>query len=341
LDNNKLSDNGAKSLSLALPHMRLVELNVGFNEIRQEGLLSIIGSITNGKTIVTLVLSGNFIDDISAKALANLLLINTALQTVLLDRTNLSSLGERFIGTGVASNRLSSLKTLTGFEFGKVLYLLGSPDLVCDMSNDQALQYLTQMWKHVEKMKNTDQTPVHHSHQNHHQPQSRQSAPSNVHSSPVPSSKSDEKKSSRKSLDKLKISSTNLRKVIAVDEQVIVNARNVKDIPFCGEELSELYQYYFRPPTNMGRKQLSEGNQSSLSLKESISQGNDLTHHRPRFDTCDRPMKRQVNKFTVAPINNYPVVKVTPFSFHSCFPASSAKLCIFYFSFSTYLKNVE
>jgi hypothetical protein len=327
-------------LSLALPHMRLVELNVGFNEIRQEGLLSIIGSIMNSKTIATLVLSGNFIDDISAKALANLLLINTALQTVLLDRTNLSSLGERFIATGVASNRLSSLKTLTGFEFGKVLYLLGSPDLVCEMSNDQALQYLNQMWKHVEKMKNTDQTPVLHNHQNNHH-QSHRNAPSNVYSSPVSSSKSDEKKSSRKSLDKLKISSTNLRKVIAVDEQVIVNARKLKEIPFCGEELSELYQYYFRPPTNLGRKQLSEGNHSSLSLKESISQGNDLTHHRPRFDSCDRPMKRQVNKFTVAPINNYPVVKVIDFSFHFIFLLSSFKLDIVCFFFSTYWKNVE
>lgn len=149
IDNNKLGDGGAKALSLALPHMRLAELNVGFNEIGIEGLLSIVGGVTNSKSLSVLTLSGNTVDDSVAKALANMLMINTSLQAIYIDRTNLSSLGERFIATGIASNRFSALRKLTGFNLGKVLHLLGSPAVVCDMSNELALKYLYQMWKNV------------------------------------------------------------------------------------------------------------------------------------------------------------------------------------------------
>jgi hypothetical protein len=173
LDNNKLEDAGAKSLALALPHMRLSELNIGFNEISVEGLLSIIGSITNSKSLTSIVLSGNTIDDTVAKALANMFMINNTLHAVYVDRTNLTSVGERFIATGIASNRHCALKTLTGFELGKVLHLLGSPSIVCDMSNELALKYLSQMWKNVEKSQK-HHYQNHHHHNHHHQQQQQQ-----------------------------------------------------------------------------------------------------------------------------------------------------------------------
>jgi hypothetical protein len=152
LDNNKLNDAGAKSLALALPHMKLFDLNIGFNDIGAEGLLSIISCLLHpGCTINSITLSGNIIDNTVAKELANMLLINCRLCELFVDRTNLSNIGERLIATGIASNKASSLRTLTGFELGKVLTSIGSPTHVNAMNNEQALRYLAQAWRDLER----------------------------------------------------------------------------------------------------------------------------------------------------------------------------------------------
>ena len=42
LDNNRIGIGGAKLISMVLPSMKLIELNIGFNDIKAEGLNSII-----------------------------------------------------------------------------------------------------------------------------------------------------------------------------------------------------------------------------------------------------------------------------------------------------------
>lgn len=152
LDNNKLGDSGAKALALALPHMMLGVLNIGFNEISTEGLLAIVRYLaTPDNTLASLCLSGNTLDNTVAKELANILIVNTQLQELYVDRSNMTNVGERFLATGVASNKACPLRILTGFELGKVLTQLGSPQAVAQMNNEQALKYLCQVWRDLER----------------------------------------------------------------------------------------------------------------------------------------------------------------------------------------------
>jgi hypothetical protein len=156
LDNNKLSDDGAKYLSLALPRMtELVELNISFNEISGMGLLPVVKSIQSLSCTVhslrKLWLSGNTIDNDVAKALAKLLLSNSYLIALYMDHSLITSMGERFIGTGIASNPHSALRIVTGIELSKVLVLLGSAPQIAELSNEAALRFLVQMWQHAEK----------------------------------------------------------------------------------------------------------------------------------------------------------------------------------------------
>lgn len=152
LDNNKLGDGGAKALARALPEMSLHVLNVGFNEIGSEGLSAVLAYLsTPQSTLVSLTLSGNSIDNVVAKELANMLIGNLQLQELYIDRTNLTNIGERFIATGIASNKMCPIRILTGFELGNVLTQLGSPAAVAQMNNEQALKYLCQVWKDLER----------------------------------------------------------------------------------------------------------------------------------------------------------------------------------------------
>jgi hypothetical protein len=129
----------------------LRELNIGFNEISADGFLPVVGCLASNKTIRILTLSGNVIDNAVAKVLSNTILMNRCLECLYVDRCNLTSVGERLIATGVASNQNNSLRILTGFALGKVLCLLGSPAIVRDMTNEAALKYLNQMWNSIQK----------------------------------------------------------------------------------------------------------------------------------------------------------------------------------------------
>lgn len=132
--------------------MALTELNIGFNEIGAEGLQAIIAFLSRPQgTITSITLSGNIIDNNVAKELANMLIINCNLAALYIDRTNLTSVGERFVAISIASNKTSALRVLTGFELGKLLALLGSPPSVSAMSNENALRYLAQVWRDLER----------------------------------------------------------------------------------------------------------------------------------------------------------------------------------------------
>ncbi|RYH31749.1 hypothetical protein EON65_02055, partial [archaeon] len=146
LDNNKLCGPGAKSLALALPHMQLQDLNIAFNEIDSEGLLAIINSVTQSVCLKVLTLSGNTIDNTVSVSVAHMLSLNATLSALYIDHTNLTSSGEKIIGSGIARNRRGVLQLLTGMDLGKVLVQLGSPAQLGDMSNENALRYLAQIW---------------------------------------------------------------------------------------------------------------------------------------------------------------------------------------------------
>eukprot|EP00599_Poterioochromonas_sp_BG-1_P000523 CAMPEP_0173136120 /NCGR_PEP_ID=MMETSP1105-20130129/2298_1 /TAXON_ID=2985 /ORGANISM="Ochromonas sp., Strain BG-1" /LENGTH=441 /DNA_ID=CAMNT_0014048249 /DNA_START=1047 /DNA_END=2372 /DNA_ORIENTATION=+ len=314
LDNNKIQDNGAKSLALALPHMRLMELNVGFNDIGIEGLLSIIGSITNSKTITILVLSGNNIDNTVAKALANFLMINSSLQSIHVDRTNLTSIGERFIATGIASNRNSSLKTLTGFELGKVLHLLGSPSIVCDMSNDQSLKYLNQMWKNVEKSKSQSHSgsssPT--SAGMNHQPALQLQRPTASPSSPI-----EETIRMVEGVKDQPLLPIYKEQLPADKAAIVIGAKKLKEMPFNNADLWGLYQYFYSPPVQTSEESSVNtpteigSAPGKVSKSSSPSKSGDCAniHERPELEANTRPCKKQVNKFTVSRISNYSKIK--------------------------------
>lgn len=147
LDNNKLGDKGAKCLAAALVRMQVVELNIGFNGIEAEGLIDIINSIYSNPTIEILTLSGNNITNTVSRVIANMLLHNYKLRQLYLDHTNIGPIGEKYIAAGIATNKRSGMRILTGFQLGKVLTYLNSPPHLSNLSNEAALTYLAVMWE--------------------------------------------------------------------------------------------------------------------------------------------------------------------------------------------------
>ena len=146
LDNNKLGDNGAKCLAGSLLKLNIIELNIGFNGIEPEGLIEIVNAIYRNPTIESLTLSGNNITNTVAKVIANMLLHNYNLRQLFLDHANIGPVGEKYISAGIATNKRSGVRLLTGFHLGKVLVTLGSPPHLNDVSNDTALTHLSMMW---------------------------------------------------------------------------------------------------------------------------------------------------------------------------------------------------
>lgn len=147
LDNNKLGDMGAKHLAGALPTMQLQELNIGFNGIEAEGLTEVINAIYSNPTLQVLILSGNSITNSVSKVIANMLLHNYNLRHLYLDHTNIGPVGEKYIAAGIATNKRSGVRLLTGFQLGKVLASLGSPPHLSTLSNEATLTYLSLMWE--------------------------------------------------------------------------------------------------------------------------------------------------------------------------------------------------
>lgn len=147
LDNNKLGDIGAKYLARALPTMQLTELNIGFNGIDSEGLIEVINAIYANPSIESLILSGNNITNTVSKVISNMLLHNYNLRQLFLDHANIGPIGEKYIAAGIAKNKHSGVRHLTGFQLGKVLASLGSPPHIQSLSNEATLTYLALMWE--------------------------------------------------------------------------------------------------------------------------------------------------------------------------------------------------
>ena len=159
LDNNAMGAEGAKMLAEILPSMNLSELNIGFNDIDAPGLTAVLSSLVSDKYLRSLTLSGNTIDVSVSRLMAFFLVHNTVLQKLYLDRTKMDLRSEKNIAAGLASSKLSTLRTLTGFSLGPVLAALGSPSLLENYSNERVLSYLSQLWEShrgAEKPQKTD-----------------------------------------------------------------------------------------------------------------------------------------------------------------------------------------
>lgn len=139
--------------------MQLQDLNIAFNDIDSEGLLAIINSVAQSVCLKVLTLSGNTIDNTVAVSVAHILSLNSTLSALYIDHTNLTSSGEKIIGSGIARNRRGVLQLLTGMDLGKVLVQLGSPAQLGDMSNENALRYLAQIWAIHDKQLQSASSP--------------------------------------------------------------------------------------------------------------------------------------------------------------------------------------
>lgn len=146
IDNNKLGDTGVRFLASVLPTVAVEVLQIGFNEISNEGLSEVIQAVMAHPTLRELGLSGNTLTTEGARVLSCMLTHNTVIQDLFLDHMAIGTAGERFIAAGAASGRRSILKTLTGFALGPALVQLGSPAHLAQMTNEQALQFLRDSW---------------------------------------------------------------------------------------------------------------------------------------------------------------------------------------------------
>jgi Ran GTPase-activating protein (RanGAP) involved in mRNA processing and transport len=124
LDNNKFKDKGAHELSKPLRNMRLVELNLGFNEICCDGITDVISSLETNSFLRILSLSGNQINNQASKVLSNYLLNNNTLTSLFLDRTSIGSVGEKYISAGIATNKTCGLRHITGIELGFFFFFI-------------------------------------------------------------------------------------------------------------------------------------------------------------------------------------------------------------------------
>ena len=147
LDNNEMGVEGAVMLAEILPSMNLSELNIGFNNIDAAGLSAVLSSLVSNKYLKSLTLSGNTIDVSASRLMAFYLVHNTVLQKLYLDNTKMDLRSEKNIAAGLASSKLSTLRTLTGFSLGPVLVALGSPSTLENFSNERVLNYLSELWE--------------------------------------------------------------------------------------------------------------------------------------------------------------------------------------------------
>lgn len=146
LDNNKISNAGAAILATALPFLRLRELNIGFNEITGDGIRVLVQQLHQATSLEVLVISGNTISNEACQDLGNALSTNTTLLNLYMDNMSITSLGEKYVSAGIASNRRCALKSLTGFALKDAMQRVGAPETVANMSNDEVLACLREMW---------------------------------------------------------------------------------------------------------------------------------------------------------------------------------------------------
>jgi hypothetical protein len=320
LDNNKVGDEGARLLARVLPTLLLEELNVGFNEIGNEGVTELIKAVVSNSTLRVLMLSGNAITTEGAREVAFMLSHNTELQTLYLDHMSIGQAGERYISAAVASSRDSALRNITGFGLGTALVQLGSPPqaggfppFLESFSNEQVLQYLKNVYRTHDRI--ADRAPTNYQDRD---PQSPARVAGSKRAKVTSSLASEQREQDYYERDALELkddgllsdpsqedkfmadqdakAQSNGHAPFSVHEQLVwneqqrlkgfpsdklQNLRDLSALPFDPAELWELHQFYFSPPPP----------QPSLS--------NDV-----------QLPKRQGNRRTVSRISCFPRLKV-------------------------------
>jgi Ran GTPase-activating protein (RanGAP) involved in mRNA processing and transport len=146
LDNNKIGDEGVRKLVEILPSLNLKSLNIGFNDIGNDGISSLFKALTPNRTLKHLVISGCTITAESAVRISEMLKVNEKLTDLYLDNVTISPAGENNIAAGIAHNQNCPLVNFSGFHLGTALVRLGSPTANVGMTNGQALESLRASW---------------------------------------------------------------------------------------------------------------------------------------------------------------------------------------------------
>ena len=96
----------------------LISLDIGFNSITGSGMRTLMKAVSENNELESLSLSGNTIDNGSAKAVAYALAHNKSLKALFLYHCKLQSEGQRHITAGIVSNSQTRLNIMTGFPIG-------------------------------------------------------------------------------------------------------------------------------------------------------------------------------------------------------------------------------
>mmetsp|Transcript_30277 Transcript_30277/g.46218 ORF Transcript_30277/g.46218 Transcript_30277/m.46218 type:complete len:923 (-) Transcript_30277:375-3143(-) len=147
VDNNKIKDRGAQLAAVVLTSVKLEVIDLSFNKITTLGIKALMKSLSENSSLQYLGLSGIQIDPNAAKALSYGLAYNATLKSLHIDNCAIGYAAQRHIIAGVVSNRLASLRILTGFQIGAIATTLGLPQNLENWTNDQCLSFVHQMWK--------------------------------------------------------------------------------------------------------------------------------------------------------------------------------------------------
>ena len=345
IDNNKLGDVGAKLLASCLSSMNLTHLNVAFNDIGPEGVTSLLHACLmpiNSSSMSILNISGSTLNTDVARLLADLIARNKTLAELYLDRANIGSAGERYIATGIATNRHCGLVSFTGFDLGEVLTTLGSPPAMASMPNKKVLQHLQEMWRAQESkehemkesgklssscstsaedddsvFKREDMLLSNTQRTRHKRP--LQISPDRMQMfgyAPVGlfNHGGNEVFASHQEPGHRSVNTSSYSPHAAVMLDQVPPAFNkyqhalqeIGYLPFVPADLWSLHQYYFSP--SPGDDEADADGSTSESDTESQS-----SPSARRGGTSERPKKRQSNKRTMARIAGYPRLKVINF----------------------------
>lgn len=341
LDNNKIGDVGAKLLASCVSSMNLTHLNVAFNEIGPEGITALLHACLmpiNSSSMSILNISGSTLNTDVARLLADLIARNKTLAELYLDRANIGSAGERYIATGIASNRHCGLVSFTGFDLGEVLTTLGSPQALGSMSNKKVLQHLQEMWRahelkeHEMKesgvissscstsaedddsvFKKEDMLLSQHQRNRHKRP--LQISPDRMQMfgyAPVGLFNNSNEGLTVHPDPGLRSGNTTafqshaaimLEQIPPAFNKYLHALQEISYLPFVPADLWSLHQYYFSPSPGLDERDAD----GSTSESDTESQASPSTR---RGGTSERPKKRQSNKRTMARIAGYPRLKV-------------------------------
>ena len=150
IGNNMIQNAGCVLLCNELTNLSVTELNVAFNNISTNGIKHIASAILASKTIQSLDLSGNDIISDAADSIYTMLLESMTLKKFSIDHHSIGDIGLRQIASGIASNSNAIMESFSGFLLSPIMIELGSPDELTNMTNENCLKYLNNLWRIVE-----------------------------------------------------------------------------------------------------------------------------------------------------------------------------------------------